>query len=106
MGQAYRPEAHWTSHWRHRSGLDPFKGDENKFCTFTIADDAGSSAFTQLLIRNGHKKASSWKNPTYHIEVSTTEGGVESAFTLDPFQVEKVGFTSFQHISVQSCSWH
>ena len=94
MGPAYRPEVHWTSHFRNRSGLDPFTGDETESSTFTIEDDAGSAALTQLLLRHGYKKAGSWptlKRPNYHIEVSTTEEDILGAFTLEPFQVQKVG---------------
>jgi hypothetical protein len=91
MGSAYRPEVHWTSHFRSRSGLDPFKGDEKRSSTFTIEDAVGSSAFTRLLVRNGYKKAAAWpKGSSYHIEVSTTHGDLLSEFSLEPFQVQKV----------------
>ncbi|CZR62635.1 uncharacterized protein PAC_12532 [Phialocephala subalpina] len=92
MGSAYKPEVHWTSHFRNRSGLDPFTGNENESSTFTIEDDAGSAALTQLLLRHGYKKAGSWptrKRPTYHIEASTTEEDILSEFTLESFQVQK-----------------
>jgi hypothetical protein len=94
MKDAYKPDVHWTSYFRNRSGVDPFMGNENEASTFTIQDNDGSAAFTQLLVRHGYKKASSWltrdKLPNYHIEVSITEEDIMGKFILEPFQVQKV----------------
>jgi len=98
LGTAYRPEVHWTSYFRGRSGLDPFTGNAREVSTFTLNDAAVSAAFAQLLIRHGYKKASTWKSPTFHVEVCTTEEDILSTFTLEPYQIQKVGPPSFADI--------
>lgn len=91
MGNAYAPSLHWTSRLRGRAGLTPYEYSDKIQSTFTIDDKLGS--FTELLIRNGYKNAASWRRyPTYHVEVNTSEVGLVSAFCLDPYQVNRVGF--------------
>lgn len=91
LGPAYRPEIHWTSAGRSKAGLNPYSGNERIASTFTISGDAASQAMIHLLLRHGYRQAASWKSsPTFHVEVSSTEGDITTAFVLQPEQVEKV----------------
>jgi hypothetical protein len=90
MRNAYKPLIHWTSRLRSRVDLMPYESDDITRSSFTIKDVTGT--FTNLLVRNGCSIATSWHQyPTYHIEVNTSEGGLQSMFCLDPHQVNKVG---------------
>lgn len=91
----YDPEIHWTSSLRRKTGLSPFTGNEIEASTFTIGEQNSSLAFTRMLTRMGHSYCmldQDISTPVYHIEVVTTEGGLMSEFTLEPFQVQKVSF--------------
>lgn len=89
LNEAYSPATQWTSRLRNRAGLAPYKITAKSTSTFTIKDITG--AFRKFLGRNGYKKAARWRNnPTFHIEVITTEEELEcSRFHLDANQVEK-----------------
>ena len=100
MGNAYVPSIHWTSRLRGRAGLTPYEAINKTQSTFTIDDLSGS--FTELLIRNGYKGATSWRrHVVYHIEVNTSEAGLDSSFCLDPCQVEKVSFVPHPRHTLQ-----
>lgn len=91
MGNAYVPRSHWTSQLRRKAGIMPYEDSDKTQSTFTIDDISGS--FTEMLARNGYKRAASWRRyVTYHIEVNTSESGLLSSFCLDPCQIEKVSF--------------
>lgn len=66
----------------------PYRSNDKAQSAFTIEDRY--KEFSQLLIQSGYKNASSWSNPTYHIEVNTSDEGLLSAFSLSPNQVNKV----------------
>lgn len=89
LGFAFAPETHWTSSLRSKAGLSPFSKDDTTASTFTIKDVHGN--FSNLLTRNGYRKAASWRpSPTFHVEVVPSDGGLTEAFCLDPNQVRKV----------------
>jgi hypothetical protein len=91
MCKDYSPVLHWTSCLRSKAGVCAYENTEVSQSAFTIDDKSG--IFTELLIQNGYKAASSWRNhPTYHIEVNTSEAGLLSKFYLDPHQIKKVCF--------------
>jgi hypothetical protein len=94
MGGAYSPDFHWTSRLRGRAGLLPYENIDETHSSFTIDDRSGR--FTELISRSGYKDAALWSRyPIYHIEVNTSEAGLDSAFCLDPYQVHKVSLAIF-----------
>jgi hypothetical protein len=89
LGSAFVPETHWTSPLRSKAGLSPFSKDDRTTSTFTIEDVHGS--FSNLLTKNGYRKAAKWRPfPTFYVEVVPSEGDLMEVFCLDPDQVRKV----------------
>ena len=91
LGTRYIPEEHWTSKHRTRAGHSQYSGAENAASTFTIPDHSGM--LTAFLIRSDAVDAE-FRNikppPTYHLEVKSSRGGIESGFTLESAQFERV----------------
>jgi hypothetical protein len=89
----YVPDIHWTSKYRARAGHSPYTGAENTESTFTIPDHSG--VLTAFLICAGALDAGFLNIkalPTYHLEVKSSKGGIESAFTLNSAQFERVRY--------------
>jgi len=99
LAQDYLPEIHWTSSLRHLAGHSPYEIGTSKTSSFSFPDSNGT--MKELLKRHGWKKISCDKSTTFHLEVNTTEEGLEAEFVLDPTQVKKVSFIiltlSFSH---------
>jgi hypothetical protein len=85
------PDTHWTSKYRTRAGHSPYNDAEDSASTFTIPDDSGF--LTAFLICAGVVDVGFLDIkplPTYHLEVKSSRGEIESAFTLTSAQFERV----------------
>lgn len=80
----------WTSVLRTKAGHSFYERTDEWVSAFTI--DNESDRFAQMLLRLGYQKASRWKRRTrFHIDVVTTEGGLdETEFYLNAEQLKKV----------------
>jgi hypothetical protein len=90
------PDTHWTSKYRSRAGHSPYNGAENAASTFTVQDYSG--VLTLFLITAGVVDPGFLyikPLPTYHLEVKSTRGGIDSEFTLTSAQFERVSLVSF-----------
>lgn len=90
------PDIHWTSKYRTRAGHSPYNDGENTASTFTIPDQSG--VLTAFLIRAEVLDARFLNlrpPPTYHLEVKSSRGEIESEFTLNSAQFERVRFYLF-----------
>lgn len=69
--------------------MTTFEGD---YADFTIVDSNAVDKFTDWLVTGGHAEAAEWKGKeiTYHIEVKTTTGGCNDAFTMSNNQFDLV----------------
>lgn len=95
MKEDYNPEYHWTSKRRNKipyMELPPFQGDENSNASFTLSDVHGK--FAKFLLDEGCPDAEHWlkRRPVYHLEVKSTEGGIESEFPFSDENVRRVSF--------------
>ena len=72
--------------------LPPFEGDEYMNASFTLPDING--AFARFLLDEGCKEAQNWlkRRPVYHLDVKSTEGGLESGFALQNVHIRRVSF--------------
>ena len=91
LGDYYDPLKHWTSRHRTVMGYPPSYYDEGMRASFSFADIHGD--FTKYLIQSGHNAPYEWfkKPPTYHLEVKSSEEGLEKEFTMSSAQFERVG---------------
>lgn len=87
------PGEHWTSKYRTRAGHSPYTRAENDASSFTIPDHSG--VLTAFLVCAGVVDAEFMHIkplPTYHLEVKSSRGEMESAFTLTSAQFERVRY--------------
>lgn len=99
FGEAYRPEVHWTSPLRYRTGqydADKMSTGESltKESSFTISDEAAVLKITEFLIRHNFLPATSWKGKDYvcHFEVAVTPSGSTEEFSWNTSQLERVSY--------------
>jgi hypothetical protein len=90
LGREYKPTTHWTSDLRRMVGHAPYVYSDPDTSTFTFTDLNGT--MKEFLVRHGWKKYACNEATVFHIEVCTTEEGLNSKFVLDPKQVLKVSF--------------
>ena len=101
FGAAYRPEVHWTSRLRYRTGqYDVDKISAAKFSTeessFTISDKTAVLKVTEFLIRHNFVPATLWKGKShiYHFEVAATPGESTESFSWSTSRLERVSHFS------------
>lgn len=97
FGAAFKPEVHWTSRLRHRTGQ--YDADEisaakpsTEESSFTISDEKAVLRVTEFLIYLKFPSATSWrgKRHTYHFEVAATPGESTATFSWSTSQLERV----------------
>lgn len=87
----YRPEDHWTNPLRSRAGHREFSDPNAWHAAFTIPDPNG--ILTNAMCKAGHVSPDWLESPpSWHFEVETTEGGLDSPFYLTNSQVDRVSF--------------
>ena len=101
FGAAYRPEVHWTSQLRYRTGqYDADKISAAKFSTeessFTISDKTAVLKVTEFLIHHNFLPATLWKGKShiYHFEVAASSGESTESFSWSTSQLERVSHFS------------
>ena len=96
MGKQYSPNLHWTSPLRSRANHKPYPITDPSISTFTVPDTAGQ--LKSFLIQQRYKEAKYLiEGSTFHIQVCVSKNRINSRFTFDSDQLEKVScdFMSF-----------
>jgi hypothetical protein len=86
----YDANVHWTSKHRQSAGFSAYTQPDGVKASFTINDVGG--LFTKMLEESGNPHAADWKYdpPTYHIEVKSTVGDMNSRFHITPKEFDRV----------------
>jgi hypothetical protein len=87
--EEYKETVHWTSYLRGIASHTAFDDRDPSISTFTIQDTSG--LLTKYLVKRGHIKVEYLqKTATFYIQVSFSQGPVNSTFTIGTEQVKKV----------------
>jgi len=94
LGHAYQPDCHWTSQYRANAGYAAYSPTDTTRASFTVPDSTGRIA--HWLSHRGYKNAVQWtaSRVIYHIEVKSTESGIDSPFPITNEEVERVSFVA------------